>query len=147
MKSFVSFFLVVCIFLSFAFGSQSMNASPKILKVFNQTFKNPRDVKWVSNGDEVTAEFVDNGIRTTITYDNNANFLSSRRYYGENNLPFNLLLKIRGKYNEKKIGIVTEVIEDGTITYSVNLEDEQDVYVIESDGNANIKLKLKFKKQ
>lgn len=147
MKSFVFFFLVVCIFLSFAFASQSMNGSPKILKVFNQTFKNPRDVKWVSNGSEVTAEFVDNGIRTTITYDNNANFLSSRRYYGETNLPFNLLLKIRGKYNEKKIGIVTEVIEDGTITYSVNLEDEQDVYVIESDGNANIKLKLKFKKQ
>ncbi len=147
MKKLFSFFIVVSIFSSFGFTSQSMNASPKILEVFSQTFKNPRDVKWVSNGDESTALFVDNDIRTSITYDKNAKFLLSRRYYGESNLPFNVLLKIKEKYKTKKIVSVTEVIEEGTITYGVNLEDEQNVYVIESDGNSNMRLKLKFKKQ
>ncbi len=147
MKKFLSFFIVVSIFSSFGFTNQSMIASPKVLEVFSQTFKNPRDVKWVSNGDESTALFVDNDIRTSITYDKNANFLLSRRYYGESNLPFNVLLKIKEKYKAKKIGTVAEVIEEGVITYSVNVEDEQYVYVIESNGNANMKLKLKFRKQ
>lgn len=147
MKKLVSFFIVVSIISGFGFTNQSMNGSPKVLEVFNQTFKSPKEVQWLTNGDESTAVFVDNDIRTIITYDKNANFLLSRRYYGESSLPFNVLLKIREKYKAKKMGIVTEVIEDGTITYSVNLEDEQNVYVIESDGNANMKLKLKFKKQ
>ncbi len=147
MKKLVSFFIVVSIFSSFGFTNQGMSSSPKILEVFRQTFKNPGDVKWVSNGDEFTALFVDNDIRTSITYDKNANFLLSRRYYGESNLPFNILLKIKEKYKTKKIVSVTEVIEEGTITYGVNLEDEQNVYVIESDGNSNMRLKLKFKKQ
>ncbi len=147
MKKFVSFFIIGSIFSSFGFSNQNTNASPKVLEVFSQTFKNAKDVKWFSIGDEAQAVFVENNIETRITYDKNARFLLSRRYYRESTLPFNILLKIKEKYNTKKIGIVTEVIEEGFITYSVNLEDEQYGYVIESDGNANMKLQLKFKKQ
>jgi hypothetical protein len=147
MKKLFSVFIVASVFLSFGFTNRNISASPKVLEVFNQTFKNPKEVEWYSNENEFTATFIDNGIRTSITYDKNAVFLLSRRYYDERNLPFNILLKIKQKYKDKKIGIVTEAIEDDTVTYSINVEDEQQVYVVESDGNANMKLHSKFKKQ
>ncbi len=147
MKRFIYFFIVVSIFSSFGFSNQSMDAPPKVLEVFSQTFKNTRDVKWLSNGDEFTAVFFNNDIRTVITYDKNANFLFSKRYYRANNLPLNVLLKINEKFKEKTIENVTEVIEGDTILYSVTVEDEKKLYVIESDGNANIKLQLKLKKK
>lgn len=147
MKMFVSLFFMVNFFSGYSFISQSLDASPKVLEVFSQTFKNPKDVTWFFSGDESTVAFFDNEIRTIITYDKNANFLFSRRSYGESNLPFNILIKVKEKYKAKKIGIVAEVIEEGAVTYSVNLEDEQNVYVIESDGNANMKIRSKFKKQ
>lgn len=147
MKKLLSFFIVTSIFLSLGFTNRNINASPKVLEVFNQTFKNPKEVTWYISENESSAFFIDNDIRTKITYDNKANFLCSRRYYTENNLPFNILLKIRSKYKDKKIGIVTEVIEEGTIIYSINVEDEHTVYVLESDGNAHVKVQSRFKKQ
>lgn len=83
-----------------------MNASPKVLEVFSQTFKDPRDVKWFSNGDKSTAVFVDNDIRTIITYDKNANFLLQGDIMGDSNLSFNILLKIKEKYKAKKLELL-----------------------------------------
>src|SRR3954454_20067629 len=125
MKKILSLFIVTSICLSFGFTNRKVNTSTDVLEVFNRTFSNAKDAKWYTSENQSTVIFINNDIRTSITYDKNARFLSSRRYYGENNLPFNILLKIKDKYRDKKIGIVTEVIEKGDVIYSVNVEDEQ----------------------
>ncbi|MEO6870069.1 MAG: hypothetical protein ABI168_10515 [Ginsengibacter sp.] len=147
MKKFLSFFIGASIFLTFGFTDKSMSPPPNVVEVFTQTFKNPTDLKWFTNGDEFTARFFDNDIRTIITYNKNADFIFSRRYYREDNLPLNILFKIKEKYKDQTIEIVTEIIQSGTILYSVNLEDKKNFYVVESDGNANINLHSKYKKQ
>ncbi len=49
-------------------------------------------------------------------------------------MPFNIFLKIKEKYKGKAIKIVTEVIEEDSTKYSINVEDEENVYVIESNS-------------
>lgn len=147
MKKFFSYFLIAGIALSFGFINPNSNASQKVLHVFNQTFKNAENVNWLTVENTYIATFVQNDIRTSITYDKNGNFLSSKRYYGEANLPFNVLLKVKEKYEGKTIGIVTELLQEDGIIYSINLEDTENLYVIESSSNANLHLRSKFKKQ
>ena len=147
MKKFFSFFIAAGIFLSFGFINPDINISPKVLDAFNQYFNNVKNIKWFSGENTYMVSFEQNNIRTRIDYDKEGNFLSSVRYYSENNLPFNILLKIKEKYKGKTIKIVTEVINQGSILYSINVEDEDTIYVIESDSDAYTHLVKKYKKQ
>lgn len=148
MKNFFSNFIINGIgLLSFGFINPDTNATQKVLDTFNQSFNEVKNVRWINSNKEYTAIFQQDDIRTSMTYDKDGRFLFSRRYYNEDHLPFNLLLKIKEKYKGKTIKIVTEVIQDDTIMYSVNLEDEENLYYIESSSNTNIKVQSKFKKQ
>jgi hypothetical protein len=147
MKHFFPFFIAAGIFLSFGFINPKINISPKVLDAFKQDFNNVKNIKWFTRENTYIVSFEQNDIRTRIDYDTNGHFLSSVRYYDENSLPFNILLEIKEKYKGKTIKIVTEVIEQDSIKYSINVEDEENVYVIESDSEAFIHLAKKFKKQ
>ncbi len=147
MKNFFSFFIAAGIFLGFGFINPGVNISPKALDAFNGNFNNVKNIKWVTGENTYTVYFEQNDIRTRIDYDKEGNFFSSMRYYGESNLPFNILLKIKEKYKGKIIKIVTEVIDQDRILYSINAEDEDNVLVIESDSNAHTHIVKKFKKQ
>jgi len=147
MKKVISFVAVLGIFLSFSFINPAANISQKVLDNFKQDFNSVKNIQWFTGENSYTVSFIQNDIRTRIDYDKEGNFLSSVRYFGEDNLPFNILLKIKEKYRGKVIKIVTEVIESDSVLYSVNVEDEQNVYVIESDSNANTHLVRKYKKQ
>ncbi|MEJ7680628.1 MAG: hypothetical protein WKG06_22795 [Segetibacter sp.] len=147
MKKIFSFFIAACIFLSFGFINPGINISPKVLDAFNEDFNNVKNIKWFTCENTFIVSFEQNNIHTRIDYDKNGHFLSSMRYYSENNLPFNILLKIKEKYKGKTIRIVTEVTDQDSILYSINVEDEENVYVIESNSGAFIHLVKKFKKQ
>ena len=147
MKNFFPFFIAAGIFLGFGFINPKINISPKVLDAFKQDFNNVKNIKWFTRENTYIVSFEQNDIRTRIDYDTNGHFLSSVRYYCENSLPFNILLEIKEKYKGKTIKIVTEVIEQDSIKYSINVEDEENVYVIESDSEAFIHLAKKFKKQ
>lgn len=147
MKKFFSFFIAAGIFLGFGFINPHINIPPKVLDAFTQNFNNVKNIKWVTGENTYTVYFEQNDSRTCIEYDKEGNFFLSTRYYGENKLPFNILLKIKEKYKGKTIKIVTEVIDKDRILYSINVEDEDNIYVIESDGNAYTHIVKKFKKQ
>lgn len=148
MKKFFYFFILPCIFLGFSFTTPGTNASEKVLDVFNKTFEKVQNVEWINVEDKYTAVFTENDIRTVITYNKNGDFICSRRYYSEENLPFNILLKIKEKYKAKKIAIVTELTQGNNLIYSINVEDDENVYVLETKGtNRPIHLKMKFHKQ
>ncbi len=147
MKKFFSFFIVAGIILGFGFVNPDINISPKVLNIFNETFNNVKNIKWFKVEVTFIAAFDQNDIHTRIDYDKDGNFLSSVRYYGESNLPFNILLKIKEKYKGKTIKIITELIKEDSIKYSINVEDEENIYVIESSSAADIHLRKKIKKQ
>ena len=148
MKSFFYCFIVTGIFLGLGFTTPNTNISQKALDAFDKTFENVKDVKWFVVEDGYTAAFEQNDVRTVITYDKNGGFLSSRRYYSKDKLPFNILLQINEKYKGKTIGIITEVVEPHRLMYSIDLEDDENIYVLESSGsNAPLHLEKKIKKQ
>ncbi len=147
MKKLFSFFILTGILSGFGFINPKINISSKALDSFNTDFNNVRNIKWFAGDNIYIVSFEQNDIRTRINYDKDGRFLSSVRYYTESNLPFNVLLKIKEKYKGKTIKIVTELIEDDMIRYSVNVEDEENIYVIESNSDANIHLERKYKKQ
>jgi len=140
------FFLISSITAS-GFVTQTVNVPAKIKEQFYQTFEMTSDVKWFSKGDQITVDFLNNEIRTLVTYDKRGKILQAQRYLKESDLPLNILIKIREKYKTMKVGIISELLEEGLITYSINLEDLQNICVVECDSYANLKLHLKFRKQ
>ncbi len=147
MKKLISFFIGTGIFLGFSFINPDINISPKALDAFNENFNNVKNIKWFKRENIYIATFEQNHIRTRVDYDKDGHFLSSVRYYSESNLPFNIFLKIKEKYKGKAIKIVTELIEEDSIKYSINVEDEENVYVVESNSDAYLHLEKKFRKQ
>ena len=77
--------LIVLFIISSAFANRTINE--KVLQAFNDTFKEVQNVKWDESSNHFSAYFVKNGIRASITYDKDGNFISSRRYYDEDHLP------------------------------------------------------------
>jgi hypothetical protein len=147
MKKYISFLILSGILTAFIFASPKINIASKVLDAFNRNFNNVKNIKWFTAENVYIVSFEQNDIRCRIDYDKEGNFLSSVRYYSENNLPFHILLKIKEKYKGKAIKDVTEVIKDNSILYSINVEDDENVYVVESDTEAYIHVVKKFRKQ
>ncbi len=141
------FIIATSIFLGFSFINSDINISSKAIDAFNKNFNNVKNTKWFKRENVYIVYFEQNDIRTRIDYDKEGHFLSSVRYYSQNNLPFNIFLKIKEKYKGKAIKIVTEVIEADSIKYSINVEDEENVYVVETTSGAHFDLVQKFRKQ
>lgn len=141
------FIIATSIFLGFSFINSDINISSKAIDAFNKNFNNVKNTKWFKRENVYIVYFEQNDIRTRIDYDKEGHFLSSVRYYSQNNLPFNIFLKIKEKYKGKAIKIVTEVIEEDSTKYSINVEDEENVYVVETTSGAHFDLVQKFRKQ
>ena len=96
----------------------------KVLKVFAETFSDAKNVSWSEVGDFYMVRFTQQGIRTTVNYDTEGNFLSSLRYYGADKLPVDIQCKLKKKYSDKILYGVTEYVLGDDINYFVKLEDK-----------------------
>ena len=95
----------------------------KVLKVFNATFTSPQEVTWYDHEDYYDVSFVQGGIRSTVKYDKEGNFMSSIRYYAEQNLPINIVCQLKKKFADKKVFGVTEMTNSEEVNYYVKLEE------------------------
>jgi hypothetical protein len=129
-----------------AFASDGITISDKLLQEFKHTFPNATDVRWIESTDKYTVDFKQSGIVTKIDYDKEGNFVSSYRYYSENNLPVGILCKIQKRYPEKKVFGVTEVTMDNTIEYYIKLEDDKNWITVKSNSDGGMQVVEKFKK-
>ena len=64
----------------------SLFASPttvteKVLKAFRQTFAQAENVVWSDSQNVYMVKFTQQGIHTSVKYDEDGNFISSLRYY------------------------------------------------------------------
>jgi len=90
--------------------------------------------------------FLEDSIRTRITYDKNGGFVNSFRYYQEKNLPYYLLASLKRKFPEKSIFGITEVATEDEIEYYVKLEDRNVWLTVKLDSEGHLSFVEKFRK-
>jgi hypothetical protein len=145
MKKIIALFYPVLLGLhSMGFGTKNVNE--KVLQIFKESFPSAKEVVWTESGDSYTVNFLEGSIRTRITYDKDGGFISSLRYYQENNLPYYLLANLKRKFPEKKIFGITEVATEDEIEYYVKMEDGKVWLTVKLDSEGHLSFVEKYRK-
>jgi len=145
MKKIIAFFYPMLVGLhSLGFGTKNVNE--KVLQIFKESFPSAKEVVWKESGDSYTVYFLEDSIRTRITYDKDGGFINSMRYYREHNLPYYLLASLKRKFPEKKIFGITEVAIEDEIEYYVKLEDAKVWLTVKLDSEGHLSLIEKYRK-
>lgn len=130
--------------ISFAGNAKEVNE--KVLKAFKETFPFAEQVNWEEFSDRYMVHFQEGNIRTIVNYDKDGNYIDSKRYYGEENLPVSILYKIRKKYADKKVFGVTEISTESTIDYYVKMEDKTNWVTVKCDASGAMEVVEKYEK-
>jgi len=139
--------ILTCLFAALsATASTPPEVSEKVLKAFNETFIKATDVVWHEMQNLYEASFKQSEIITRAMYDTDGNLLRTTRYYSQENLPINILAKVKKKYEGKSVFGVTETSTEDEVSYYITLEDEKNWYIIKADNWGTLELSQKFRK-
>jgi hypothetical protein len=131
----------------FASAANPPEINEKVLKAFNETFTDAKNVTWQEmNNNSYRANFKLSEVQVRAMYDDEGNLLETIRYYGERNLPPNILAKIKKNYAGKEVFGVTEITSNEEVSYYVTLKDEKNWYQVKADPYSNLQLTQKFKR-
>lgn len=145
MKKFI--YLAVMLTGFSAMASTPPEISEKVLKAFKATFTDAENVTWKElDNNNSQANFKVSEIQVRAMYDNEGNLLETVRYYGERNLPPNILARLKKRYVGKEVFGVTEISSESEIAYHITLKDEKNWYTIKSDPYGNLQQTDKFKR-
>ena len=129
-----------------AIASKPVTVNEKVLQAFNETFKNVEDVKWLDYATYYEVNFSQNKIRTRVSYDTDGNILQTVRYYYEDQLPLNIVSRLKKSFPTKKVFGVTELGKENELSYHIVLEDDKTWMIVKSDPYANFTVDKKFRK-
>jgi hypothetical protein len=101
-----------------------------VLKIFNESFKEAKEVSWSQTKEHYIVDFVKDDIRYHVTYDRKGKFINSRRYYFQEKLPMYVLFKVKNRFKGKSIYGVTEVMDEFGVEYYITLEDSKDWWMV-----------------
>ncbi|MCF3110783.1 hypothetical protein LL912_18510 [Niabella sp. CC-SYL272] len=118
----------------------------KALKTFKAVFSNARDVQWSTTADYSEASFRSGSVTTRAVIDNNGALIRTIRYYKENNLPSNILYKIKKKYDGKEIYGITEVTNSEGTNYHIIVRDNRSIYSVIADNSGSLSQTAKYKR-
>src|SRR4051812_30138860 len=93
--------------LTFAFTPRTIDE--KLLHAFNTSFPRAENVNWLEASQVYVVSFMDNGIRSRITYRKDGVISSYIRYYFEEGLPVNVRLALQRSFPGKKVWGVVEI--------------------------------------
>ena len=120
--------------------------SEKALKAFKATFTDAENVEWTDGANLYTVKFTQQGINTFVKYDEEGNFVSSRRYYFGEQLPIDIQCKLKKRFADKTVFGVTEYIVGDDINYYVKLEDSKKWTTVKIDNSRNLEVTEKYQK-
>ena len=120
--------------------------SEKALKAFKITFTDAENVVWTDAANLYTVKFTQQGINTFVKYDEEGNFISSRRYYFGEQLPIDIQCKLKKKFSDKTVFGVTEYTIGDEINYYVKLEDAKNWTTVKIDNIRNMEITEKYEK-
>lgn len=130
-----------------AFALRVNSVNEKIMKSFRETFPKAEKVNWEESTDRYSVHFEESNIKTVVDYDKSGNYLGSRRYYGAEYLPVNVICKLRKKYSDKTVFGVTEIATDAGTDYYIKLEDAKNWITVKSDINGMMEVTEQYEKQ
>lgn len=131
--------------LSFAFSTRAA-ITEKVLKAFNETFQNAKEVQWHEYETAYQVNFLHNEIATSVVYDKEGNILEARRHSKEDILPLIIREKIKKRFADKQVWGVTEVTMRDRTTYRIVLHDDKKWVVVDSDSYGVLFVREKFDK-
>lgn len=117
-----------------------------VIKQFKKTYPAATAVKWYQGKDYYQVYFTQGETRSIIYFNNENNIFRTLRYYGEAQLTPFITLKIKERYKNKDIKGVTELSDKEKLTYTIVLEDEQNIFIVQSDDFGNLHTTKKLKK-
>ncbi len=132
--------------LVLAAKSFAIMPNEKVLQSFKTIFNNASEVKWYDHPNYYEVSFVQAYTRASVRFDTDGNFLSSTRYYKEEQLPANILCKLKSKYIGKNIVGVTELTNSDEINYYIKLEDSKNWITVKVNGNGQMEVTEKYRK-
>lgn len=138
----------VTLFFALMIAAVSTNAqTPAVLKVFNAAFGEVANVKWTEANDVYTAFFTQNDITHTISYERDGSLVSSKRISnGERLLPVNILHSIKQKYAAYTINSASEIYEEGTMNFTIEIHNEKEMIILSATANGILRVVDKMTK-
>lgn len=127
--------IIALAFSASAFVRPAASVNEKVLKAFATTFVSAQDVRWSEHKGLYEAAFTFNEIKTRVTYDQDGNALQTIRYYFEQQLPLNILTKVKSKYSDYKVYGVTEITSDDRTDYHIVLESATGWLMLQADNS------------
>jgi hypothetical protein len=149
-KLFVLFSSLLIVFNSFAHNP--LKIDEYLLQIFAIHFPHAQKVVWQELDDSYVVSFIEDGIRLRIVYLRNGNITHFLRYYLEENLPLDIRLNIKKKYQGKKIygiieeNIVSNVENRSKTVYYVKLEDDSTWLTVKAERHRKYKIIEKINK-
>jgi hypothetical protein len=147
MKRMIAMFVSTLIISGAVFANRpDPNVNEKVLKSFHETFPNASQVNWQEFSDNYIVNFVEGDVRTRINYDKEGNFINATRYYQEQNLPVNILCKLKKRFPDLSVFGVTEMENESTSEYYIKMQDDKSWTTVKSDAAGNLEVVEKYKK-
>lgn len=128
------------------FAATPPEVNEKVLKAFQETFKDPKDVNWHEYPNYYEVDFKQDEIKTQVRYDADGNITGTTRYYFERQLPPHIISNLKKKYPQRSVYGVTEIYSENDLQYYITMEDEKNWYTIKSNPLGNLEQTEKFKK-
>ena len=119
--------------------------SAKAVRNFDKDFKGAVNAKWSESKEGYTAFFESRGIISRVNYNTKGNWISTIRYYGEEQLPQAVRHEVKSTYYDYSIFGVTEVTVGDKIAYFVTLQDDNCFKRVKLMGDEMIEVET-FKK-
>jgi hypothetical protein len=143
----IIFGLAILLASATIFAAVPPNVNQKVLKAFEETFKDPKDVVWHEYDNFYEVDFKQDEIKTLVRYDADGNITGTTRYYFERELPPHVISKLKKKYPERSVYGVTEIYTEASdLTYYITMEDEKNWYTVKSNALGMLEQTEKFKK-
>jgi hypothetical protein len=128
------------------FAATPPEVNQKVLKAFEATFKDPKDVNWHEYENYYEVDFNQDDIKTEVRYDSDGNILGTTRYYFEKQLPPHIISKLKKKYPDRSVYGVTEIYNETDLIYYITMQDEKNWYTVTANPLGTLEQTEKFKK-
>lgn len=134
------------------FATNPPEVDQKLVQSFKTNFPHATEVNWYEEENAYVVNFLENGIRSRISYQKDGKITEISRSYKEANMPFYVQYVVKRKYPGKSIFGVIEMLtvsEPGTqsqIEYHVKLEDDTTWTTVKLDSDGHLSIVEKFRK-
>jgi hypothetical protein len=112
--------------------AETPEATPGVIKLFNNKFYTATDVNWSTNQGMYVVDFVTNDHHATAYYDNNGELIAVIRNISSDELPMALQNKLKKNYNGYWITNLIEATNEEGTSYYVTLENADHMITLES---------------